>query len=299
MNKKENIFIDSLADNINNNRFKNCKSIDVQDIIKIVYNYKKKDLSVFSVSFLKNIINNRLKIKKLKSFADYKKFISNNIEEIDILLKSVNVSYSIFFRNIVDYSMIEKIIFPIIFDSKKHNNASSVRIWSVACSKGQEPYSLSIIANDLLYRQYKKFSVQIIATDISDKSISKSIKGEYNTDEIQNIRLSHLKDYFTKKDDIYFVNDKIKSKVKFIQYDILDEKNHLPMNEIFTGYDMIICCNLMIYYRPKIQKFILDKIYRALNSNGYLLVDESEKSIVESYDRFKNFCSIGNIFIKS
>jgi chemotaxis protein methyltransferase CheR len=293
--KKENIFIDSLTDTKNDNIFKHT---EIQEIIKIVNKYCNKNLSVYTDSFLINIFNKRLEARNLKSIKDYILLITNDVKEVEILLKLINISYSIFFRNLVDYSIIEKNILPKLFETKINNNLSSVRIWSVACSNGQEPYSLSIIAEDLIRRQFKDFSVQITASDISKNIISKAKKGIYNPDSIQNVRFKHLNEYFEKKNLMYFIKDNIKSRIKFVQYDILDKNTFLPSNEIFNGYDMIVCCNLMIYYKRDNQKFILDKIYRALNKNGYLLVDESEKSIVEDYNGLQNICSYGNLFIK-
>jgi len=273
-------------------------TLNIRNIIDYINKFCGKDLSVYSDSFLFNTISQRMRINSSNSIADYLIFISNAPTEIEILLKAVNISYSIFFRNIFDFSILERFVFPKLFQSKENENSTTVRIWSVACAEGQEPYSFSILIEDLINQQFKNHSAMIIATDISEKVLIKARQGEYTHNSVQNMRLSHIDNYFTKKGNTYILADNIKSRVEFSQYDVLDNETFSPPCGIFGSYDMVSCANLLIYYKPEIQNLILKKIYGALNKGGYLMVDESEKSIVQSFKGFQLLLPMGNVFVK-
>jgi chemotaxis protein methyltransferase CheR len=270
----------------------------MKKILTFILETRGKDLSVWSPSFLQKTIELRIGETASCDFSGYLKLIKNDFQEIDRLLNSLNISYSLFFRNPIDYSLIERYILPGLF-RKNSNNPKSVRIWSAACAGGQEPYSVAMMADKLICSQFDGFQIMIIASDISESALNKAKEGDYPANNLQNVMFSYISDYFTKKGEVYSVTEKVRKMVEFANYDLLDTKTSSPPFGIFGGYDISICCNLLIYYKPEVQKTILKKLYNSLVKGGYLMVDESEKDIVKSFKGFRLFSEPGNIFIKN
>ena len=270
----------------------------MQQIIRHIKKYRAKDLSAFSDSFLKKSIDQRILETFSNNLAGYFSFINSTPNEIDKLLDSLHISYSLFFRNPVDFSIIERYIFPGLIQ-KSSVSGKSIRIWSTACAEGQEAYSIAMLADDLLQNYYGNIRTMILATDISELVLTKARKGEFPACAIKNVKFSFINKYFENKGNTFLISDHIRGNVEFNHYDLLDSNTSSPPSGIFGGYDVVICSNLLIYYKPEIQKTILKKLYNSISAGGYLLVDESEKSIVKFFDGFRLYSLLGNIFVKN
>jgi chemotaxis protein methyltransferase CheR len=269
----------------------------MQQIISHIKNFHGKDLDLFSESFLQKMIDQRIIETGSDDTDGYLKLILFSPAEIENLYDSLNISYSLFFRNSIDFSIMERYILPELIQ-RNFETRKSVRIWSAACAEGQEAYSFAMIADDLSQKQLRECNKIIIATDISENALDKARKGAFATNAVQNVKLSYISKYFINKGQTFEISDQMKQKVEFSYYDLLDPDTTSPPSGIFGGYDIIICCNLLIYYKPLIQKSIMQKLYNSLDHKGFLMVDESEKLIVKSFGGFKLYSSIGNIFEK-
>jgi chemotaxis protein methyltransferase CheR len=270
----------------------------MQAIIDYVQENYGRNLNSFSDSFLRKTVNQRITETGSVNLGGYLEYLRSTGMEVEKLTDSLNLSYSLFFRSMVDFSILERVIFPLLL-SRNQISGKSVRIWSAACAEGQEPYSVAMITDDLIQAQFPGSSSMILATDISEIALGRARKGEYATNSVQNVKLSYIMRYFTNSGRLYLLNENVKKKVEFTTYDLLDPVTSSPPSGIFGGFDIIICCNLLIYYKAEFQKAILKKVYGALSDGGYLIVDESEKSIIKSYKGFHLFSNVGNIFIKN
>jgi chemotaxis protein methyltransferase CheR len=270
----------------------------MQRIIEHIKKSYGKDLSYFSDSFLQKTINQRIAESGSNDICGYFRLLERQPSEIEKLTDSLNLSYSLFFRSSIDFSILERVILPSLFH-RNLNSGKSVRIWSAACADGQEPYSLAMLIDDLTQNQYPGIQNLIVATDISELALSKARRGEYVSVNVQNVKFSFLSRYFLNNGGIFLINDLIKHKVEFNKYDLLDTNTFSPPSGIFGGYDIVFCCNLLIYYKPEIQFNILNKLNRSLSAGGFLIVDGSEKSIVKSFKGFRMYSNLGNIFVKN
>jgi chemotaxis protein methyltransferase CheR len=156
----------------------------------------------------------------------------------------------------------------------------------MACSTGQEAYTLAIVLKEALP---KDFSVKVLATDVSNRVLKVAIDGVYQEDSINDIDKSYLDRYFTKSQELFQVNDDIRKLVTFRQFNLM---NQFP----FSGnFDIIFCRNVMIYFNLETQKELLRKIYDCLSSGGLLFIGQSE-SILNKNHNFKHLKS--TIYIK-
>ncbi len=271
----------------------------IQSFIDSVKNKYGKDLSVYSASFLKKAIARRWKETASSSLEGYTGFLIGNQDEMDLLTDSLLINYTVFFRNRIDVALLEEIVFPELIRIRKNNKSFSFRIWTVGCSDGPEAFSFAMIANDVINESGGQIPVIVFGTDISGAAIAKAKKSTYSSQSVENVRLSYLNRYFEIRNSEYIVNDKIRSQVDFTEGDIIDINYTSPPSAIFADFDLVSCCNLMIYYNHEIQQLIMEKLYHSLGKGGYLLVDASERLIVEKYGKFRLLLPVGNIYIRN
>ncbi len=257
-----------------------------------------KNISIYDDSFLEQSLRGRMNIVNCHNEKTFFNLISNSELESLAFINSLSNSYSEFFRGPLTFSLLEQHILPMIFKNYETKQSSGIRIWSAGCALGQEPYSLAILCEDLVQNLSFKIPYALFATDISINGIfgAKTRKYDYNT--IKNTRLSFINNYFSILNDGYTVNDIIKSKVNFSYYDLLDLDSSVPSASIYGDFDLVFCSNVLFYYKPEIQEFIISKIRRSLKRGGYFITGEAETAIVKSYKGFKQFLPMTSIFIK-
>lgn len=177
------------------------------------------------------------------------------------------------------FKALEKEVFPAL----EERTSFSCKIWSAACSSGQEPYTISMLLNEYLSKKAHSYltSTQITATDISTKVIAEAKQGIYE-DTIIDRGLSNdrKQDYFTKVSDGWQVNDVIKRRINFQHQNLLDSFTTLGK------FDVIFCRNVLIYFSPELKSDILNRMAKSLNPGGFLFLGASEKT--QSYSEAFN-----------
>jgi len=256
-------------------------------IVDLMKDKLQVDIGKFSGEFLVDTAMRRMEHRKLDGIDTYIRLLEEEDSELQALLDSLYVSWSEFFREAVTFSTLNKAILPEIIHRKAQGQ--EIRIWSIGCAKGQEPYSMAILLDDLLANIGKTLSVRIFATDLSHSSIASAKKGQYTRAEIQNIPLRFIDAYFDQEGEVYSLCEKIKSQVSFSYYDIFDQETTCPPESIYGEFDLIFCRNLLIYYNKPAQRSIVKKIKLSLAKEGYLVTGEAEKTSVESFSSLKRY----------
>ncbi len=271
----------------------------IQRLIETVQHESGMDISVYAASFLQNTLAQRVKETGSAGLSEYMAFLRTDREELSKLSDALHISYTLFFRNPLDVSILEGFVLPDLMQVKEHNNSSSLRIWSVGCAEGPEAFSLAMLADTVISGRDYKIPVMVFGTDICPAAVDKAREGCYDSNALQNARLSYIDRYFNLKKSTFFVKDQILHHVDFSVGDITDPEYTSPPAAIFADFDLVSCCNLLIYYHYDIQQIILEKLYHSLGRNGYLVVGESERQIVENFGKLRHLYPIGNIFVKN
>jgi chemotaxis methyl-accepting protein methylase len=266
-------------------------------IEKVLFSFGR-DLSVYSTSFLKKTLAQRMEETSSDGLTGYLQFLTRDRDEWVKLNETLQISYTLFFRNPVDASLLEAFLLPELLKHKEKSNSCTVRIWSAGCSEGHEAYTLTMIADKVMDDGNSKLPLLVFGTDISEDAISKARSGTYARNALQNVRLLYLDRCFTPKKSLFVVNDDILRKVDFSTGDLIDPNYNSPPAAIFADFDLVSCCNLMIYYQQDIQQLILEKLHHSLGRNGYLIVGESEHLIVDKFGKFRLLHPMGNIYVK-
>ena len=187
------------------------------------------------------------------------------------VVEAMTTNETFFFRDIKPFELLTSICVPEILKARPHKQ--TIRIWSAACSSGQEPYSIAMTLlknRDLL----GGCDFEIIATDISDNILQKAEAGLYNQFEIQRgVPLKMLPTYFDEVENGWQIKQNVKDKVRFRNFNLLS-----PMETMGT-FDIIFCRNILIYLDKDTKKTVLDNLARRLSAHGYLFLGSSETII--------------------
>lgn len=272
---------------------------NIDNIIAVMSDKYQTDISMFDESFLEKTISSRISDFSLNTVADYLLYLEGNPPESVLLCDSLNNSYSEFFRNPLTFLMLEQNILPRIFNDKSDSQKGEVRIWSAGCAAGQEPYSIAILAKENEEKCQNKTEIRIFATDKCEKELQTARKGIYHFRTIQNTRLGFVSKYFSNSGEFYSISSGIKDLVDFSVFDLIKEEAGSPPSSVYGDFDIVMCSNLLFYYKPEIQKIILARLLNSLVPGGFLITGEAEIAIVKSFRRFKQYDAPAAIFIKT
>ena len=234
------------------------------------------DISLYDDSFIAKTIQNRCVATHCVTIDTYLENLVKDKTDIEQLLVNFQNNFSDFFRNQLTFSVLEQCVIPQLL----HNPKKELRIWSAACACGQEPYSMAILCTELAQRWNNEWTFRIFATDKNATVLHEAQKGVYNSSLITNLKLKHLQQWFSKKGEKYQIHDSLKNAIDFSEFDLLNEQYSCPPASIFGNFDIVLCSNILFYYKPKYQKKILEKISKSIHPKGYIIVGEAERNIL-------------------
>lgn len=145
------------------------------------------------------------------------------------------------------------------------NRWTTPKIWSAACSSGEEAYTLSIILNEIYKSGY-----QIDATDIDRRMLDHAKAGTYTKSSLRELNEIEIKKYFHKFDESYNIDIKFKKPIRF-------EKHNLLSDSYKNGYDLIVCRNVLIYFTDEAKDHVFRRFSASLNPGGILFVGSTEQ----------------------
>jgi chemotaxis protein methyltransferase CheR len=201
------------------------------------------------------------------------------------VIDAMTTNETFWFRDIGHYILLKETILPALNQQK----GGSIRVWSAACSSGQEPYNISMIAEE--YRILKPLAkpVQIIATDISSQVLSEARAGVYCGLSVERGLTTEQKSrFFLPKDRCLEVKPEIKRRVSFSSLNLASSYQGLGK------FDVIFCRNVLIYFSNELKRDIVERMANALNPGGYLFLGSTE-SINQLTDRFEMKVGHGGI----
>ena len=255
-------------------------SVKLKTIPLLILQTQGIDISKYDEVFLNKSVTKRMKDTLCETDVAYYAYLEQSNIESEIFLNSLQISYTEFFRNTLTFSVLEKIIIPSMVIKKTNSNRNEIRIWSAACASGQETYSLVMLLKELSIALGGKINFRIFATDQSESQIQEAELGQYPESALDCINMKRVKQWFTKQGNIYTVKPDLKKYIDFSVFDLLNEEFSSPPASIFGDFDLVICSNLLFYYKPEFQKKIIQKTSKCLSVNGYLITGETERDIL-------------------
>jgi len=249
-------------------------------IIEVMRGTHDRDLSLFDEDFLAKSLRRRLDSTRLAGWPAYLDRLAENGAEAQALCASLNIGYSEFLRDPLAFAVLEQVVLPGLVRQEPQSGQAALRVWSAGCAAGQEAWSIAILLEDCSAAHENPVAFRIFATDSAAAALTEAREGVYDFASVQQLRLKHLRKYFTVTGDTYRIAAALKARVDFSAYDLLATGSSSPPAAIYGDFDLIFCCNLLLYYRPEVRQRILDKLCHALRPGGYLVTGEAEREIV-------------------
>jgi len=216
-------------------------------------------------------VERRLHATGVKTYRDYMEFLEAHPEEYQELTDDLTIKVSGFFRSSYTFQQVAKLVLPELILFKRNRGEQELRLWSTACARGEEPYSIAILLTEFLGDWRQDFNISIYATDISRQALQGAQAGVYPPIDVSGLTPTALKNYFTRYDKDYVVNSNIRQMVSFSYFDLTS-----TIRQPFTDVDCIFCCNVLIYLQSQLQERVLGMLYDSLAAPGYLILGEVE-----------------------
>lgn len=219
----------------------------------------------------KNAINNRIKEKNI-SPSDYESLITmaRNLEEITFLINHISINQTYFFRDFEQLQSFSDEILPLYIEEKEKQKDYKLKVLSVPCSTGDEPYTLAIILKELL--DLDQWNVQIDTFDINSQVLQFAEVGQYKEYNIKDVPFEYKMKYFHFNGNLYELEKNIKDMVNFTKGNLIDKH----FMRTFRNYDFIFCRNILFYLTKEKQVESISQIYGNLRNNGFLYLGHAE-----------------------
>jgi chemotaxis protein methyltransferase CheR len=215
--------------------------------------------------------------RKLNSFSDYCHLLrTKSDEEENYFINAITTNLTSFFRENHHFEYLQEHEIPKILTQQKKisEQKKTIRIWSSACSTGEEPYSIAVTMIEAMEAQLQEWDVKILATDIDSNVLAKASEGVYDQSRIDDLPKEIQKRYFMKGTGSNSKNVKVSKKLRdLITFKQLNLLHDWPMTGLF---DVIFCRNVIIYFDKPTQQELFARYYEYIKPGGLLILGHSE-----------------------
>lgn len=235
-----------------------------QDYEQFVINIKKKtgiDLALYKEAQMKRRLTSLYEKRGYRSFQDYFLAVSQDKKLLEEFLDRMTINVSEFYRNGKRWEVLEKKLLPKLLERN-----SRLKIWSAACSTGEEPYTIAMIMSKFMPLS----QVQILATDLDENVIERAKMGIYPERSLNEVPDDMKRKYFTQDGSFFKVSDDIKRTVTFKKQNLLSDPFGGP-------FDLIVCRNVLIYFTEEAKDILYKKFSAALKQDGIFFVGSTEQ----------------------
>jgi chemotaxis protein methyltransferase CheR len=220
-------------------------------------------------------LQKRVNALKMSSFREYLDFVfskEGQEEEMIKMIDLVTTNKTDFFREPSHFDYLTNVVLPD-YCSGVHSRRT-IKIWSAACSSGEEPYTIAIVLKEFL-KDFPEVDFEIYGTDISMRILQKAALAIYEDDRITGIPLELKRSYFMKSKDpldkTVRLIPEIRSRVVFSRMNLMD-----PVYDADKDFDIIFCRNVLIYFDRAAQQNVINKLASHMKTDGYFFLGHSE-----------------------
>jgi chemotaxis protein methyltransferase CheR len=208
---------------------------------------------------------------QLKTLAELAAAVRGHADAglVRAVVEAMTTNESFFFRDVKPFDQFKAFVLPHLLRSRASTRA--IRIWSAACSSGQEPYSLAMILTEQR-ALLANWRIEILATDLSTEILEKAQAGLYSQFEVQRgLPIQLLVKYFKQQGDRWQIDPAIRAMVNFRQLNLLDDFAALGR------FDVIFCRNVLIYFDQPTKTLVLNRLSRQMAPDGHLYLGGADK----------------------
>ncbi|WP_300753612.1 protein-glutamate O-methyltransferase CheR [uncultured Brachyspira sp.] len=268
---------------------------EFNELVKIIYDKTRIQMTNHKRALVTSRLSKRLRALHMDSFREYIDFVKNaKDEELTNFVNAVTTNKTDFFRENKHFEYMKSNFLPEWEKKFKEGKVKNLRIWSAACSTGEEPYTIQMTLHEYFGSNYDRYDIKVLASDIDTNVLAHGRAGIYKEESVEPIQPNILRKYFLKgtgdKEGLYKVKDILQKNLFFRQLNFKEEDF-----DIHTQFDLIFCRNVIIYFDKEFQKELFNKFHRYLKEDGLVFIGHSETLFGVS-DKFKYVSS--NIYKK-
>ena len=230
---------------------------------KLIYEEFGISLSDSKITLVQARLRKWVQSLGLNSYKELYEYFLNDKSELFLLADAITTNVTSFFREAAQWEYLKSYITTC--------KEKKLRIWSSACSSGQEPYTIAIFLRENL-KDFNSWDIKILATDLSEDILKKAMRGEYKKKDVEGLTKSHLQKYFLKSGENYLIKKELKDMIVFKSFNLVTGKYGIFKNK----FNIIFCRNVMIYFDKKTQLNVVENLKNILNRNSLLLLGHSE-----------------------
>ncbi|WP_010250161.1 CheR family methyltransferase [Acetivibrio cellulolyticus] len=246
--------------------------MDYEGFKKEIYKLSGIDLSAYKEKQMKRRLDSLISKNSFDGYSSYVEALKVNVRLYNEFINFMTINVSEFYRNPEQWTKLKSIILPMLLEKNKE-----LKVWSAACSSGDEPYTLVMVLNEMLPLS----KIKIIATDIDKDILEKAKAGVYLDKSVANLPDDYKRKYFDVEGNLYKIKDEVKKCVEFKHHNLLADP--YP-----TNCDLIVCRNVLIYFTEEAKTDIYVKFSNSLKTGGVLFVGSTEQIILCSKYCFKS-----------
>lgn len=237
---------------------------DYEYFKKAVFDLTKIDLNAYKEKQMKRRIDTLISKNKIVGYENYISLLKTDTAKFEEFVNYLTINVSEFYRNVDQWELLDKDVFPELI--KRYGK--SLKIWSAACSTGDEPYSLVMA----LSKHLPINQIKIYATDLDKQVIEKAKLGLYGEKSVAGVPADLKKKFFTKIGPSYQISEEVKSRVEFREHNLLKDT-------YLTDFHLIVCRNVLIYFTEEAKDEVFRKFQKSLKPGGYLFIGSTEQII--------------------
>ncbi len=235
---------------------------DYEYLKKEVLKMTQIDLNAYKERQMKRRIDTLISKNNIQGYDKYVAVLKTDKERFNEFINYITINVSEFYRNPEQWKFMDEKVFPKLVERFGKN----LKVWSAACSTGDEPYSLVMA----LSKHIPINQIRIYATDLDKTVMAKAKVGLYDAKSIAGVPEEFKKKYFTQVGPSFKISDEIKSRVEFHEHNLLKDK--YP-----TDCNLILCRNVIIYFTDEAKDEVFKKFFDSLKKGGYLFIGSTEQ----------------------
>ena len=251
---------------------------DFQLFVQLLLNHSGHVLTRDKLYLLESRLVPISRKRGVKSLSEIAHILRNGKDRtlVSEIVEAMTTNESFFFRDKKPFDQFRDIIIPVLMN--KRASQRRIRIWSAACSSGQEPYSLAMLLNEMSAK-LSGWQFEILATDISKQMVERAANGVYSQFEVQRgLPITYLLKYFNQIGEKWQINKSLRDKIEFKEFNLLNSAH------VHGQFDVIYCRNVLIYFDQSTKTKVLVNLKTAIKDDGFLFLGGAETVLGLSHD---------------
>jgi two-component system CheB/CheR fusion protein len=246
---------------------------EFEALLRYIQESRGLDFRGYKRTSLRRRISLRMEAVGVDNFGAYRSHLEAQPSEFDDLLDTVLINVTSFFRDEEAWEVLKTQVIPTIVANAEHDR--SIRVWSVGCASGEEPYSIAMLFAEQMGKAEFCRRVKIYATDLDEEALKTARLATYSPRDVEGVSPALLEKYFERTSNHYVFERELRKCVIFGRHNIVHDA---PISRI----DLLLCRNLLIYLEAETQGIVLPRLHYALNRDGYLFLGKAETQLARS-----------------